>query len=61
MINDHLIVEMKKMIVKLMEIGVEIPDETILLLADDYFDKDDKEFKSNKKAFLDDIHRMAGR
>lgn len=61
MMNDYLIVEMKKMLVKLMEIGVEISDETILLLADDYFDKNDKEFESNKKAFLDDIHRMVGR
>ncbi len=49
------------MLVKLMEIGIETSDETILQFADDYFDKADKEFESNKKAFLDDIHRMAGR
>ena len=61
MINDYFIVGIKRMLVKLMEIGIETSDETILQFADDYFDKADKEFESNKKAFLNDIHRMAGR
>ena len=58
---DFSVIEMIKIIVYLMKIGVQISDEKILLIADDLFEKSEKGFETNKTEFLSNIHRIIGK
>lgn len=58
---DYSVIEMTKIIFKLMSIGVQISDNEILLIACELYDNTDDNYESNKKNFLVNIHRLLGK
>ncbi len=52
---------MTKILFNLMSIGVQISDDDILLISSQLYDSTDANYESNKKNFLDNIHKLLGK
>lgn len=58
---DYSVTEMTKILFNLMSIGVQISDDDILLISSQLYDSTDSNYETNKKNFLDNIHRLLGK
>lgn len=58
---DYSVTEMTKILFNLMSIGVQISDDDILLISSQLYDSTDANYESNKKNFLDNIHKLLGK
>ena len=58
---DYSVTEMTKILFNLMSIGVQISDDDILLISSQLYDSTDSNYETNKRNFLDNIHRLLGK
>lgn len=58
---DYSVTEMTKILFNLMSIDVQISDDDILLISSQLYDSTDSNYETNKKNFLDNIHRLLGK
>ena len=58
---DYSVTEMTKILFNLMSIGVQISDDDILLISSQLYDRTDSNYETNKRNFLDNIHRLLGK